>query len=120
DGLLADLEHLLEAAGHGASLEVDALPRSTGFVTVMQAADPVTGGLYYELPLSGGDDYELCFTVPEQHCAEAERRLGSLPCGCTAIGSIEAQPGIRCVLQDGRTYQPGRVGYQHFSGGAHD
>ena len=85
----------------------------------LQRLDSAPAGLYYELPLSGGDDYELCFSVPEHSCAEVERRLGELPCGCTAIGSIEAQPGIRCYLQDGTGYQPRETGYLHFAGGAH-
>jgi thiamine-monophosphate kinase len=119
DGLLADLGHLLEGDGLGASLQADALPRSGEFLAAVTNPDSATEGLYYELPLSSGDDYELCFTVPEQHCAEVERRLGALPCGCTAIGSIEVEPGIRCYLQDGSAYQPGAAGYLHFQGGEH-
>jgi thiamine-monophosphate kinase len=119
DGLLADLGHLLEGDDLGASLQVDELPRSSAFGAALQGLDSVPAGLYYELPLSGGDDYELCFTVPEHGCVEVERRLGELPCGCTAIGSIEAQPGIRCYLQDGTGYEPRETGYLHFAGGNH-
>ncbi|MGD8874374.1 MAG: thiamine-phosphate kinase [Gammaproteobacteria bacterium] len=120
DGLLADLGHLLEDKGLGASLQVDGLPRSRAFIAALQGLDAAPAELYYELPLSGGDDYELCFTVPEHCCAEVERRLGGLSCGCTAIGTIEAQPGIRCCLQDGGSYQPAATGYLHFQGGDHD
>jgi len=119
DGLLADLGHLLEGDALGASLQVDDLPRSGGFVAGLQGLDPAEPDLYYELPLSGGDDYELCFTVPERHCAEVELRLGSLPCGCTPIGRVEAQPGIRCYLRDGGGYQPEGTGYLHFQEGGH-
>ncbi len=69
---------------------------------------------YYELPLSAGDDYELCFTVPERHCARVEQQLSALPCGCTQIGIIEEQAGIRCYLEDGTRYQPVAAGYRHF------
>jgi thiamine-monophosphate kinase len=119
DGLLADLGHLLEGDDLGASLRVDELPRSGSFVAALQGLDSVPPGQYYELPLSSGDDYELCFTVPECFCAEVERCLGELPCGCTAIGIIEAQPGVRCYLQDGSDYQPRGAGYLHFQGGDH-
>jgi thiamine-monophosphate kinase len=119
DGLLADLGHLLEVGRLGASLQVDLLPRSCGFISALQGQDSAPAGWKYELPLSGGDDYELCFAVPAHHCEEVERRLGELPCGCTAIGSIEAQPGIRCYLRDGSAYQPGDTGYQHFSEDGH-
>jgi len=119
DGLLADLGHLLEGGGLGASLQVDELPRSAGFVSALQALESASPGLCYEVPLSGGDDYELCFTVPERCCAEVERRLGELPCGCTAIGSIEARPGIRCYLHGGGGYRPVSEGYLHFQEGDH-
>jgi thiamine-monophosphate kinase len=119
DGLLADLGHLLEGDDLGASLQVDELPRSGSFVAALQGLGSVPAGLYYEFPLSSGDDYELCFTVPECFCAEVERRLSELPCGCTAIGTIEAQPGVRCYLQDGSGYQPRGVGYLHFQGCDH-
>jgi thiamine-monophosphate kinase len=119
DGLLADLGHLLEGDGLGASLLVDELPRSDGFVAVLRGLGAALSGLNYELPLSSGDDYELCFTVPENRCAAVERRLGELPCGCTAIGTIEVQPGIRCYLQDGSAYRPRGEGYLHFQAGDH-
>jgi thiamine-monophosphate kinase len=117
DGLLADLGHLLEDNGLGASLRVDALPRSGNFNEAVQGLDAAPPELYYDLPLSGGDDYELCFTVPERNCAEVEQRLGALSCGCTAIGNIEAQPGIRCTLQNGDSYRPATTGYLHFREG---
>jgi len=119
DGLLADLGHLLEGDDLGASLQVDDLPRSGSFLAALRGLDAAPPGLYYELPLSSGDDYELCFTVPGYRCAEVERRLGELPCGCKAIGTIEAQPGIRCYLQDGGGYQPRGAGYLHFQAGDH-
>jgi thiamine-monophosphate kinase len=119
DGLLADLGHLLEPDGLGASLQIDDLPRSDAFIAALQGQDADPLELFYELPLSGGDDYELCFTVPERSCAEVEQRLDDLPCGCTAIGIVEALPGIRCCLQGGGSYQPAGTGYLHFQGGDH-
>lgn len=114
DGLLADLGHLLEADGLGAAIDVDALPRSPAFLAVLDG--PGLGGqpLYYELPLSAGDDYELCFAVPEQRCAVLENRLARFACPVTAIGMIEAQPGIRCYRSGGEPYQPAATGYKHF------
>jgi thiamine-monophosphate kinase len=119
DGLLADLGHLLEDKGLGASLQIDDLPRSGAFIAALQGQGAAAAELFYGLPLSGGDDYELCFTVPERCCAEVEQRLNALPCGCTAIGIIEAQPGIRCYLQGGGSYQPADTGYLHFRGDDH-
>ena len=114
DGLLADLGHLLEAVNAGASLQVDALPRSDAFNSALQQSPTEQPSRYYELALSAGDDYELCFTVPQRHCASVELKLSALPCGCTQIGIIEEQAGIRCYLQDGTRYRPVAAGYRHF------
>src|SRR6185369_11906960 len=61
DGLVGDLSHILEKSGVGAVLDLASIPRS-----------PVIAGLFgkaehelaVECLLAGGDDYELCFTVP--------------------------------------------------------
>ncbi len=116
DGLLADLGHLLAASGQGASINVDALPRSAVFTATMQQPGFRQSGLFYELPLSAGDDYELCFTVPAQSCAEMELALSKQSIVCTAIGVIEAHPGIRCHNANGDRYQAVNDGYQHFEG----
>ena len=118
DGLLADLGHLLEAGQLGASVQVDDLPRSPAFVAaVEQSSNHQT--LLNELPLSAGDDYELCFTVPATHCGVVEERCAGLPGGCTAIGVIEAMAGIRCTLGNGAAWESGRTGYRHFDGEGH-
>jgi thiamine-monophosphate kinase len=114
DGLLADLGHLLEADGLGAAIEIDALPRSPAFLEVLDGPGLDRQSLYYELPLSAGDDYELCFTVPEQRCAALEIRLARFVCPYTVIGLIEEQPGIRCYQSTGEPYQPAATGYNHF------
>jgi len=115
DGLLADLGHLLEIDRLGASLRIDALPRSEAFLGAMQVLDPDRRGQFHELPLGAGDDYELCFTVAEQHCGEMEERLARIPGGCRWIGVVEADQGIRCYRDDGAPYRPAVSGYQHFS-----
>ena len=119
DGLLADLGHLLEADGLGAVIEADAVPRSEAFLASAGPAGAGEPSRFYELPLGAGDDYELCFTVPAQHCAAVERRLAALSCGCQAIGVVEANPGIRCRRANGEHYLPAASGYQHFAGDGH-
>jgi thiamine-monophosphate kinase len=70
--------------------------------------------VFYDLPLAAGDDYELCFTVPEQGCADLEQRAAQLDCAVTRIGRIESQAGIRCRLSGGAGYLPTLTGYNHF------
>jgi thiamine-monophosphate kinase len=109
DGLAADLGHILEASGVGATLQVERLPLSPVVRSVLDAV----GG--WALPLTAGDDYELCFTVPAARQAEVEHRFAGLKTGCTWIGMIERTRGLRCLLDDGTDIAPARGGYQHFS-----
>ncbi|UCC56963.1 MAG: thiamine-phosphate kinase [Gammaproteobacteria bacterium] len=115
DGLLADLDHLLEADGLGALLRVDELPRSADFLSALDAAGPGCESLARDLTLSAGDDYELCFCIPELQRVAMEETLASIPCAVTAVGVIEEEPGIRCYRKDGSTYTPSTTGYQHFN-----
>ena len=116
DGLLADLGHLLEADGLGATVQVEALPRSGAFIAALEKHGPDQPSWFNDLPLGAGDDYELCFTVPEKSCASLEKQFSGLACGCTQIGIIEESAGIRCFLEDGTRYQPAAAGYLHFDG----
>lgn len=116
DGLLADLGHLLEADGLGAALRVDDLPRSADFLSALEAVGQGGAALACDLPLGAGDDYELCFCVPEQLRAAMEAALAAIPCAVAVVGVIETAPGIRCYRKDGSRYAPSTSGYQHFSG----
>ena len=114
DGLLADLGHLLEADGLGASLETDLLPRSAAFEAGIRASALDDPSLVRELPLSAGDDYELCFTAPATAEQEVMAAFAPLACGCTRIGVIEKQPGIRCLQANAVEYLPAMTGFNHF------
>jgi len=111
DGLLADLGHILERSGVGATLWVDRLPRSAAFRETIKDAE-MPG--WYELPLAAGDDYELCFTVAAERADAVHRVAESLALPLTWIGEIESAPGLRCRHQDGRDFVPPSSGYEHF------
>jgi thiamine-monophosphate kinase len=114
DGLLADLGHLLEADRLGASIETDLLPRSAAFENAIRQAGADAESLAHDLPLSAGDDYELCFTAPAADEAVVMAAFAPLECGCTRIGVIEQQPGIRCLRANAIEYLPAVTGYNHF------
>lgn len=107
DGLLADLGHVLEASGCGATLEIERIPRSAAF-DAASVEDP------WPLLLAGGDDYELCFTLDENKLNEVARVARQAGVAVTQIGRIESEPGLRCVRADGSSYQPAVSGYDHF------
>lgn len=105
DGLLADLGHILTASGVGALVELQHLPLS----------DAVQVQRDLELPLGGGDDYELCVTVPRGAFERARAAVEATGCRFTRIGEIQAEPGLRCLDARGSPYLPAVTGYDHFA-----
>lgn len=108
DGLAADLGHILEQSGVGARLEVGRLPLS---VSLQQLFLPEEARA---LALSGGDDYELCFTAPVAQEAAIRHAAEQAEVAVTAIGTIEAEPGLRLVDGAGELLALPAAGYQHF------
>lgn len=83
DGLAGDLMHLLTRSNVSAVIDIDRLPRSAALARMPPE-------IQQRCTLSGGDDYELCFTAPAAArvaIAEIGARL-SLP--LTRIGTILA------------------------------
>lgn len=110
DGLVADLGHLLDASGGGATLRLSEIPLSKAF------EDALGGSIDWSLPLAGGDDYELLFTAPPGARPRILSRLAELDCRVTRIGEIEKQAGLRIVGPDGEPFAFERSGYDHFRG----
>jgi len=110
DGLLSDLNHLCEASSVGASINIDDLPRSDVFTNLTQQSRD-----YYDMALGGGDDYELCFTLPPSSRNRLQDMLYDVDCSVACIGCIEEKPGIRCHYDDGRPYRITVTGYDHFA-----
>ena len=81
DGLAADLWHILEASGVGATLDWEQLPLPDGVRRYLAE----TGD--WRMPLSAGYDYELCFTVPPANGDELESRLRSVTCPYARIAA---------------------------------
>lgn len=101
DGLAGDLGHILEQSQVGARLDWDKIPLSEDVKNYIEH----TGD--WVMPLTAGDDYELCFTVsPDKLCA--------ITFPYTKIGVIEADLGLR--LNKSGNIQPLEVkSFEHFS-----
>jgi thiamine-monophosphate kinase len=101
DGLAGDLGHILQQSHVGARIDWDALPLSAEVLAYIED----TGD--WDMPLTGGDDYELCFTVSPD-------KVKNLTIPHTKIGVIETLPGLR--LNKSGNIQPLEVkAYEHFS-----
>ncbi len=110
DGLLADLGHIVEVSGVGALVVCDRVPLSETYRKHL-------GEVGWDLALSGGDDYELLFTVPARAGREFERWRPRFGCEATSIGEIVSGPGLTVLDAAGISYRPTQLGHDHFAGG---
>lgn len=109
DGLLADLQHILESSGCAAELQLDAIPQSEA---LQHFSTDNTERLH--LALSAGDDYELCFTVPPENVMELERVTAGWDCGVKRIGQIVEGEGIRLLGAESEALHHIVSGFDHF------
>jgi thiamine-monophosphate kinase len=106
DGLSKDLHHILHKSGVGAVVELDKLPINPILTTQL----PLLAA--YQLALSGGDDYQLCFTVPEARINELQPYLESHCITC--IGKIVAGSTLFFRNAAGEAVALPTLGFQHF------
>ncbi|MFK8053081.1 MAG: thiamine-phosphate kinase [Woeseiaceae bacterium] len=100
DGLAADVGHIAHASRCAARIDAKALPLSAALVGSRGRDEAM------RLALNGGDDYELCFTVP------ADTDMGQLD-GCTVIGSLAPGEGVQ-VDHAPANFSIAKTGYKHF------
>lgn len=96
DGLLADAGHIANASGVGMEIDTALLPLSAA----LAGLDDKERVLRWAL--TGGDDYQLCFCLPES---------AVIPEGATHIGRVVQGEGVDCGMAIDFP-----AGYQHFDG----
>lgn len=112
DGLTADLGHIITASKCGARIYYDKIPFSEEFHQSTEYLDDLDSK---QLLLSGGDDYELCFTASPEN----EIDLFSLAKSCrvplTNIGEINLTNNVSIIDHDGKPIELPHLGYEHFT-----
>jgi len=109
DGLLADLGHVARGSGVGLRLEAARLPLSPALVTVFDAATAL------RYAATGGDDYELAFTVPAALADDVAGLASQLDCSLGCIGEVTAAAEVRLLdAGGGEDLSFDRAGYSHF------
>ena len=103
DGLSADLTHILNASQVGACLNLASIP-------VHPLIHEHRPDQALDFALSGGDDYELCFTVPPALLPLLE--MTGLQ--YYQVGFIEVEPGLRAQTPQGDIVPLPAKGYAHF------
>ena len=107
DGLLGDVGKLAAASGAGVELAYRDLPVSEELVAAVGETRA------RELALTGGDDYELCFTVNPANVGKLRQELPPERWGYSLIGALRTEPGA-VVMQDGNVMEFSHSGYDHF------
>ncbi|HYT39777.1 MAG TPA: AIR synthase-related protein, partial [Acidimicrobiia bacterium] len=107
DGLAADLVHLCDASGVGATVDAARLPLidTAGLPADLDAL---------ELALGGGEDYELCFTIvaerAEKAASEVEAATGTR---VHLIGEVTDEASGRVLVVDGTPQPLAASGWDH-------
>ena len=109
DGLAGDLAKLAAASGVGASIEAVRVPLSPAARAVI-AAD----GRLIETVLTGGDDYEIVATMPENRLTAFGEAALAAGIEITTIGRIEAGEGVKVTGSDGRVLDLKHGSFSHF------
>lgn len=115
DGLLADLQHVLDKSQVGAALALADIPIAAVLEEPARAArlglpDSAPQALR-QFAITAGDDYELCFTAAPERRAQIELAGQQAGVRLTRIGTVTAQPG----MVDSASGQPvSPRGYIHF------
>jgi thiamine-monophosphate kinase len=109
DGLIADLGHVAVQSGVGIEIAASALPASAALLAVSDARERLM------FQASGGDDYELAFTLAAAREQTILRDLASAGCGATRIGRVVEGQGVRLLDDDGCEIALDRRGWEHFA-----
>lgn len=114
DGLLADLQHIASASDVDISIDVDCIPASTACEQVFSSPDE-----RLEKVLTGGDDYQLLFTVPENQLESVLSLIQRGVINATRIGHVvqkkQTQAQVYCQKNNQPFFLTGDKGYQHFA-----
>ena len=109
DGLIADLNHLCVASGVGAEIDLNLVPVSSS----VERAIKNDYAILTEI-ITGGDDYEVLFTIPVAKREESEIVAKNCKLQVTNIGKITAGNKLRVLESDGSEIAIPKMGFQHF------
>jgi len=107
DGLASDLAHIARQSGCKAVIDIDSLPLSQAFkrnTTLDQAT---------KLALTGGEDYELCFTVSPTALGSVESALAHTKTSFVCIGQMTSGEGIE-FKKNNQVVEFDHRGFVHF------
>ncbi|QGM80419.1 thiamine-phosphate kinase [Otariodibacter oris] len=110
DGLIADLKHILNRSQCGAEIYIENLPLSSTLVARYGKKQAE------QFALTGGEDYQLCFTISPEKLKTLEKVLMEKGFNCTCIGKITNQVNEVKLFDKGNAIiLPQHIGFDHFN-----
>lgn len=109
DGLVQDLNHILQASRCGADLYYDALP-------IHAALQTLDSDIQRQAVLGGGDVYQLCFTAAPRQRRHLQRLASQWGIQLSRIGRTGSTPGLRIFDAHGAPIALAASGFDHFRG----
>ncbi len=108
DGFIIDLKRITDASAKGAEIILEKIPISPAMNNLVNHDNDVK-----EL-LTGGEDYELIFTIDKKDKHKLESYIESENIVLTEIGEIVNGSGISIVNNGIEIQLPKNIGYDHF------
>jgi len=109
DGLLADLGHICDASGVGATVFQADIPVSPTAALILEEHQE-----YWETIIGGGDDYELLFTAASENREIVQRLSQQARISVTRIGTVVSGERISLLNSEGKQLAIEISGWKHF------
>jgi thiamine-monophosphate kinase len=103
DGLAGDLQHITLKNGFGAKIYIDKIPMHKWF----------RENNFYELALTGGEDYQILFTAPVKNNHKINSLLKKFSMKGAMIGHVSNKKSIQYEL-NGQPFHLSKDGFRHF------
>lgn len=121
DGLTQDLSHILKQSHCNAEIALEKLPLSDAMYTEIKSGY-ISQSQAWQYALSGGDDYEILFTLSPDQLTKLKPHLAILGLQCFEIGKVTSHTSVSEVKESAQlvlTHQQQPItlalsGWDHF------
>ena len=111
DGILADFGHIAKLSGVGGTIRSADLPLSEIFSSLTAHPSDIS----CRLALSGGEDYELCFTAGRSNREKIVACAKKCGVAATRVGIVTSFSGVTVINRDGTPFTALADGFNHFT-----
>lgn len=106
DGLLRELHQIANHSNKCANIFLENIPLSNAANEVNKKNKDLN---FWEILLSGGEDYELLFSLSKDKKIKKKK-----PFDFTYIGYFSKGKGLNIIDKDGNRFDPKKIGFSHF------